>query len=72
MRKFASEYIDMEFVQQVVAQIPWSHNVVLMDRVNDINREVCYIEKMIKNVKNVHIILRRWKNGHKRFDWRSN
>lgn len=33
MRKFAEEYKDMEFVQQVVAQIPWSHNVVLIDKI---------------------------------------
>jgi len=26
MRKFSEEYNDIEFVQQVVAQIPWSHN----------------------------------------------
>ncbi|WP_311196453.1 DUF1016 N-terminal domain-containing protein [Clostridium gelidum] len=33
MRKFALEYKSLEFVQQVVAQITWSHNVVLMDRI---------------------------------------
>lgn len=40
MRKFAAEYSDIQFVQQVVAQIPWSHNVVLMDRVNDIEKRI--------------------------------
>lgn len=49
MRKFASEYMDIQFVQQVVAQIPWSHNVVLMDRVNDMLRRIWYIEKTIEN-----------------------
>ena len=29
--KFAETYPDCEFVQQVVAQIPWGHNIVLMD-----------------------------------------
>ena len=28
MAKFAETYPDKEFVQQVVAQIPWGHNVV--------------------------------------------
>ena len=31
MAKFAEIYPDREFVQQVVAQIPWGHNIVLLD-----------------------------------------
>lgn len=31
--KFAETYPDCEFVQQVVAQIPWGHNIVLMDKI---------------------------------------
>ncbi|WP_097028579.1 PDDEXK nuclease domain-containing protein [Clostridium peptidivorans] len=49
MRKFAEEYKDIKFVQQVVAQIPWSHNVVLMDRVKDIDKRIWYINKTIEN-----------------------
>ena len=30
MAKFAETYPDREFVQQVVAQIPWGHNIVLL------------------------------------------
>ena len=30
MAKFAELYPDEEFVQQVVAQIPWGHNIVLI------------------------------------------
>ena len=33
MAKFAEIYPDREFVQQVVAQIPWGHNIVLLDKV---------------------------------------
>lgn len=33
MAKFAETYPDCEFVQQVVAQIPWGHNIVLMDKI---------------------------------------
>ena len=32
MAKFAETYSDREFVQQVVAQIPWGHNIVLLDK----------------------------------------
>lgn len=28
-------YPDFEFVQQGVAQIPWGHNVVLMDKISN-------------------------------------
>lgn len=49
MRKFAAEYKNVEFVQQVVAQIPWSHNVVLMDRVVDLNKRIWYINKTVEN-----------------------
>ena len=31
MLKFAQEYLDFEFVQQLVAQIPWGHNISLLD-----------------------------------------
>ena len=31
MAKFAEIYPDREFVQQVVAQIPWGHNIVLLE-----------------------------------------
>lgn len=33
MSKFTETYPDCEFVQQVVAQIPWGHNIVLMDKI---------------------------------------
>lgn len=32
MRAFADAWPDEEFVQQVAAQIPWGHNMVLLDR----------------------------------------
>lgn len=35
MRAFAAAYPDEQFVQQVVAQLPWGHNVRLLDAVAD-------------------------------------
>jgi predicted nuclease of restriction endonuclease-like (RecB) superfamily len=49
MRKLAEEYPNIEFVQQVVAQITWSHNVVIMDRIKDFDHRVWYINKTIEN-----------------------
>lgn len=36
MRKFADEYQDEKFLQEVLAKITWYHNVILMDKVKDI------------------------------------
>lgn len=49
MAKFAETYSDREFVQQVVAQIPWGHNVVLLDKVSDAEQRNWYIEACRKN-----------------------
>ena len=35
MRKYAQEYLDSEFVQEVLVQIPWGHAVFLMDSIPD-------------------------------------
>ena len=49
MAKFAETYSEREFVQQVVAQIPWGHNIVLMDKVADIDERKWYIQKSAEN-----------------------
>ena len=49
MAKFAASYADEEFVQQVVAQIPWGQNVVLLDKVSDDDARRWYIDACIKN-----------------------
>lgn len=36
-------------MQQVVAQIPWSYKVVLMDRVTDVNQRIWYVNKTVEN-----------------------
>lgn len=57
MRKLADEYRDIEFVQQVVAQISWSHNIILMDKVADIEIRKWYIQKSIENGWSRNILL---------------
>lgn len=49
MKKIALEYPDFEFVQQVVAQIPWGHNIVLLEKIKDIEERKWYIQETIKN-----------------------
>ena len=49
MAKFAETYPDKEFVQQVVAQIPWGHNVVIMDKVFAEDERTWYLKECAKN-----------------------
>lgn len=49
MAKFASEYPDCEFVQQLVAQIPWGHNIVLIEKIENMDIRTWYAEKICEN-----------------------
>lgn len=49
MRKFAEAYKDEEFVKEVASKISWSHNIILMDEIDDYNKRVYYINKIIEN-----------------------
>ena len=56
MRRFAEEYPDFEFVQEVLAQITWYHNIILMDKIDDIEERKWYIKETIKNGWSVNIL----------------
>ena len=45
MAKFASTYPDDEFVQTVSAQISWSHNIAIIDKVKDQQKRIWYINQ---------------------------
>ncbi|MDO4381617.1 MAG: PDDEXK nuclease domain-containing protein [Clostridia bacterium] len=49
MRKFAEEYPDFKFVQEVLAQITWYHNIILMDKIDDIEERKWYIKEIVQN-----------------------
>ncbi|EQB88682.1 putative nuclease of restriction endonuclease-like (RecB) superfamily [Clostridium punense] len=49
MRKFSEEYKDIKFVQEVLAQITWYHNITLLEKVKDIDKRLWYIEKTMEN-----------------------
>ena len=49
MRKLAEVYPDLSFVQQVAAQIPWAHNMVILDKLNVHPERLWYINKTIEN-----------------------
>lgn len=49
MKKFYLEYKDDEVVQQLVAQVPWGHNIVLMEKIKDMEIRKIYVEGILKN-----------------------
>ena len=60
MRAFAEAWPDAEFVQQAAAQLPWGHNLVLLDRLNTPEERRWYAAKAIehnwsRNVLNIQI-----------------
>ena len=48
MKKFYLEYKDDELVQQLVAQVPWGHNIVLMEKIKDKEIRKIYAEAILK------------------------
>lgn len=49
MRALAEAYSDKLFVQQLVAQIPWGHNVRILDHVKDPTERAWYIRQTVEN-----------------------
>ena len=49
MKKFYIEYKDDKKVQQLVAQLPWGHNILLIEKIKDINIRSIYIKAAIDN-----------------------
>ncbi|TNE51793.1 MAG: DUF1016 domain-containing protein [Deltaproteobacteria bacterium] len=48
MRKFADTYSEQQIVQQAVGQIPWGHNVRLLDKVKDSDERLWYAQQTIE------------------------
>lgn len=49
MRLFYEEYYDDEKWQQLVAKLPWGHNLLLISKIKDKNIRKVYAEGIIKN-----------------------
>lgn len=63
MAKFAAEYPDEEFVQRAVAQIPWGHNIVLLDKFSDFAVRKWYIEKTQENGWSRNVLVHQIESG---------
>jgi len=38
-----------EFVKQLVSQIPWRHNILIMQKINNLKERLWYVQKTIDN-----------------------
>ena len=63
MAKFAATYPDAEFVQQAVAQIPWGHIVVLLDKFSDDTIRNWYIQKTAENGWSRNVLIHQIESG---------
>ena len=49
MRAFAQAWPDAEFVQAVLAQLPWYHQIALLDKLKTTEERIWYAQKAIEN-----------------------
>lgn len=49
MCKFAEEYKDEEFIKNFASRISWSHHIILINKIEDIDVRIKYIKKIIEN-----------------------
>lgn len=63
MAKFAETYPDKEFVQQLVAQIPWGHNIVLLDKISDPDERIWYIKACRENSWSRAVLIHQIESG---------
>ena len=63
MRRFSEAWPEREIVQQAVAQIPWGHNVRLLDKLDDPNLRLFYIQKAIEHGWSRNILVMQIESG---------
>lgn len=63
MEKFAGAYPSKEFVQRPVAQIPWGHNTVLLDKLSNTAERLWYAEQISKNGWSRNVLVHQIESG---------
>lgn len=49
MKKFYEEYKDLSILPTALAKLPWSHNMLLLEKIKDLNVRKWYANKCIEN-----------------------
>ena len=63
MRALAEAYPNEQFVQQVVAQIPWGHNLRILDYVKSSTEREWYIRQTIQNGWSRNVLVHQIESG---------
>jgi predicted nuclease of restriction endonuclease-like (RecB) superfamily len=63
MRAFASAWPDLQIVQGVLGQIPWYHNLALLDKLNDEEERLWYAHKTVENGWSRNVLVMQIESG---------
>ncbi|GHV91574.1 hypothetical protein AGMMS50268_20770 [Spirochaetia bacterium] len=63
MAKLAKIWPNLKFVQRCVAQIPWRHNIAVMDKVKDEKQREWYVRKTIENSWSRDVLVHQIESG---------
>jgi predicted nuclease of restriction endonuclease-like (RecB) superfamily len=63
MRSFAEAYGDDPIVQQLVGQIPWGHNTVLLDKLKDRDERLWYAGQVVQHGWSRNVLLHQIETG---------
>jgi predicted nuclease of restriction endonuclease-like (RecB) superfamily len=63
MRALAEAYPDEQFVQQVVAQLPWGHNVRILEMVKDGRQREWYIRQAVESGWTRNVLVHQIESG---------
>lgn len=63
MRAFAETYPNRQFVQEVLAQIAWYHNITLLDKIKDSHEREWYVRKTIEHGWSRNVLVHQIESG---------
>lgn len=63
MRAFAEAWPDGQIVQQAAAQLPWGHNMVLIDRLDSAEERLWYAQKALENHWSRNVLVMQIESG---------
>lgn len=63
MRKFAQEYTDAAFVQEILSKLPWGFHQILLDKISERETRLQFISSAIKHAWSLETLKEKIKNG---------
>ena len=63
MRKFADEWQDRQIVQELLAQLPWYHQITLLDKLDNAEQRQWYAQQAIQNGWSRNVLVHQIESG---------